>query len=241
MLHAGRARAPSLDDQLAILALLADKVRAGPMVVRVFDGGGDKPIPWLPAPAGAVDARGIELLLLHPDVLKTQVTAIARARATLDVRLLIPLVRDASDVERVRSLAPAALPIGAMIETPDASRAARAIAEAADFVCIGTNDLTALVRGEDRAKAAAAPLDPRVLQIVADVVGAAHGAGRTVTVCGEMAGEPEGALVLAGLGVDAVSVAPSRLSAVHSELAAATPASCSEAARAAMGKGGTSI
>ena len=238
LLHAGRARAPALDDQLAILALVVGKVAAGPVVVRVFDGGGDKPIAWLPAPADAPDARGIELLLRYPDVLRAQVTAIARARAKADVRLLIPLVREASDVERVRSLAPAELPIGAMIESPEAGRTARAIAEAADFVCIGTNDLTALVRGEDRAKAAAAPLDPRVLSIVADIVDAAHRAGRSVTVCGEMAGEPDGAVILAGLGVDAVSVSASRLLVVRSALAAATPASCGEAARNAMGRRG---
>jgi len=238
LLHGGHARAPTLDDQLAILALLAGKVAAGPIVVRLFDGGGDKPIAWLPAPQGAPGARGIELLLRHPDVLRTQVTAIARAAATADVRLLIPLVREAADVERVRALAPAAFPIGAMIESPEAARAASAIAEAADFVCIGTNDLTALVRGEDRAKAAGAPLDPRVLAIVADVALAAHRAGRTVTVCGEMAGEPDAAIILAGLGVDAVSVAPSRLLAVRSALAEATPESSFVAAQTAMGKKG---
>jgi multiphosphoryl transfer protein len=236
LLHAGRVRAPPLEDQVAMLALIAGKVAAGSIVVRLFDGGGDKPIVWLAAPDAST--RGIELLFRHPDVLRTQVTAIARAAATADVRLLIPLAREAGDVERVRSLAPAKLPIGAMIETPEAAGSASAIAEAADFVCIGTNDLTALVRGEDRAKAGAAPPDPRVLAIIGDVIHAAHRAGRTVTVCGEMAGEPDGAVILAGLGVDAISVAPSRFWAVRGALAAATVASCGEAARAAMGEKG---
>jgi multiphosphoryl transfer protein len=237
LLHAGRVRAPTLEDQVAMLALIAGKVGRGPIVVRLFDGGGDKPIAWLAAP-GAASARGIELLFRHPDVLRTQVTAIARAAAAVDMRLLIPLAQGAGDVERVRSLAPRTLPIGAMIETPEASYAAAAIAEAADFVCIGTNDLTALVRGEDRSKAGAAPPDPRVLAIIVDIIRAAHGAGRTVTVCGEMAGEPDAAIILAGLGVDAVSVSPSRLGAVRSALVAATVASCDAAARAAMGKKG---
>jgi phosphocarrier protein FPr/phosphocarrier protein len=239
LLHAPRARVPTLDEELAILALVAGKVGSGQVVVRLFDGGGDKPIAWLPAPADAPGARGIELLFRHPDVLRTQVTAIARAGKAADVRLLIPLVGQPGDVERVRALAPAGLRIGAMIETPAAVRAARAIAEAADFVCIGTNDLTALVRGEDRATAAAAPLDAGVLALVADVVDAAHRAGRAVTVCGEMAGEPDGALILVGLGVDAISVAPSRLAIVRSALAAASPESSRAAARAAMGKKGT--
>jgi phosphoenolpyruvate-protein kinase (PTS system EI component) len=82
-------------------------------------------------------------------------------------------------------------------------------------------------------------LDPRVLALIAEVVVAAHGAGRSVTVCGEMAGEPEGAMILAGLGVDAISVAPSRLAEVRDALSAASAASCGDAARRAMGNVGT--
>jgi phosphoenolpyruvate-protein kinase (PTS system EI component) len=152
-----------------------------------------------------------------------------------EVRLLIPFVRDAADVELVRALAPPSLAVGAMIESPGAVEAASAIARAADFVCIGTNDLTALVRGEDRAVAADAPLDPHVLALVAEVVEAAHRAGRAVTVCGEMAGDPRGATILVGLGVDAISVAPSRLADVRAVLAAASTASSEEAAQTAMG------
>jgi phosphotransferase system HPr (HPr) family protein len=236
LLHAGRTRAPTLDDQAAILELLAGKVRAGPVVVRLFDGGGDKPLAWLPAPPETPDVRGIALIAQHAAVLRDQATAIARLAAGAEVRLLIPLVRDASDVHLVRALVPPTLAIGAMIETPDAVRATAAIAEAADFVCIGTNDLTASVRGEDRAVAAHAPLDPRVLALIAEVVGASHRAGCSVTVCGEMAGEPAGALILAGLGVDAISVAPARWAEVRRALASATPASCEAAARRAMGK-----
>ncbi|HMI87708.1 MAG TPA: HPr family phosphocarrier protein [Polyangiaceae bacterium] len=236
LLHSGRARAPDLEDQVAMLALLAGKIRTGPLVVRLFDGGGDKPIAWLPAPADAPDARGIALLARHREVLEDQVKAIARVAAGGDVRLLIPWVRDPSDVELVRALVPRTLAIGAMIESPGAVTAASAVAAAADFVCIGTNDLTALVRGEDRAVAAHAPLDARVLALIVDVVGAAHGVGRSVTICGEMAGEPLGAQILVGLGVDAISVAPARWADVRRVLAAASRASCEEAARRAMGK-----
>jgi phosphoenolpyruvate-protein kinase (PTS system EI component) len=219
-----------------MLALLAGKIRTGPLVVRLFDGGGDKPIAWLPAPADAPDARGIALLARHREVLEDQVKAIARVAAGGDVRLLIPWVRDPSDVELVRALVPRTLAIGAMIESPGAVTAASAVAAAADFVCIGTNDLTALVCGEDRAVAAHAPLDARVLALIVDVVGAAHGVGRSVTICGEMAGEPLGAQILVGLGVDAISVAPARWADVRRVLAAASRASCEEAARRAMGK-----
>jgi phosphotransferase system HPr (HPr) family protein len=236
LLHAGCERAPAIVDQAEMLELLAGKVGTGPLVVRLFDGGGDKPIAWLPAPPAAPELRGIALLARHPDILRDQATAIARAATRADVRVLIPLTGGAADVELVRTLVPSSVAVGAMIETPAAVKSALAIAEAADFICIGTNDLTALVRGEDRAVAGHALFDARVLELVAEVVTAAHRVGRSVTVCGEVAGEPGGAEILVGLGVDAISVAPSRWAEVRRALAAATPASCDLAARKAMGK-----
>ena len=236
LLHAGTERVPAPDDQRAMIELVVGKVGTGPIVVRLFDGGGDKPVAWLPAPDDAPHLRGIALLARHPEILGGQATAIADAAERADVRLLIPLVHGAADVELVRALVPASVAVGAMIETPAAVKSALDIAEAADFVCIGTNDLTALVRGEDRAVAGSAMFDPRVVELVAEVVEAAHRAGRSVTVCGEIAGEPRGAEILVGLGVDAISVAPSRWADVRGTLAGATLASCEQAARKAMGK-----
>ncbi|MET0592802.1 MAG: HPr family phosphocarrier protein [Polyangiaceae bacterium] len=236
LLHGGR-RAPRIDEQLATLALVAGKVHEGPIVVRLFDGGGDKALAWLPAPSDAPDARGIALLAWHAAILRDQVSAIGRAREGGDVRLLIPFVESAADVEKVRALCPSSLAVGAMIESPAGVSAARAIADAADFICIGTNDLAASIRGEDRSKMSLTTLDPSVLAAVSTIVRAAHAADRAVTVCGEMAGEPEGACILAGLGVDAVSVAPSRFLAVKNALLAATAAACSEAADRATKKG----
>ena len=234
LLHAASLRAPILEDQLATLALIVGKASTGPVVVRLFDGGGDKPLAWLPAPPEAPGARGIDLLARYPKLLRTQVDAIARVAQHADVRLLLPLTRDASDVRGVRALAPPTLAVGAMIETPEAVRAASEIAAVADFVCIGTNDLTAAVRGEDRAGVASAPLDRRVLTLIAEIVKAAHLAGKPVTVCGEMAGDVEGATVLVGLGVDAISVAPARLVDVKMGLAAMSAASCVEALERVM-------
>jgi phosphotransferase system HPr (HPr) family protein len=237
LLHAGKKRAPSVEEQWAALALVADKIDHGPLVVRLFDGGGDKPLAWLPAPQDAPEARGIALLARHGDVLRSQVAAIARAGAHADARILIPIVERASDVREVRALAPAGLAVGAMIESERGVAAANEIAGAADFICVGTNDLSAAILGQDRSKMAALPIDARVLAAISAIVQAAHGAGRAVTVCGEMAGEPEGALVLAGLGVDAVSVAPSRFAPVREALAAASASSCSKVAELALGKG----
>ena len=237
LFFSNRSRPPSAQDQLAMLLLVAGKVARGPIVARLFDAGGDKPLAWLAPPADAPELRGFDLLRRHPEVLRAQIGAMVRAAERADVRVLIPLVQRADDVDFVRKLLPAPIALGAMIESPDAARAADEIAAAADFVCIGTNDLAAFVRGEDRARALAAPQDPSVLLLVRTIVEAAHRHRRSVTVCGEIAGDPETAVILAGIGVDAVSVAPSRFAPVKGALAAASDDACREAALRAIGKG----
>lgn len=226
LLFADRGVAPSEEEQVAAYAAVAAKTE-GPCVVRLFDAGGDKPLPFLPAPATALDARGFALLAAHPAVLAAQVRAIARVpRAAV----LIPLVRGPEDVAAVRALAPSGARVGAMVETPAAAHAAAAIAEAADFVCIGTNDLSCETLGIARAAGPDA-LDPRVLAHVRRTVEGAHAHGRAVTVCGEVAADPHGARVLLGLGVDALSVAPARLSALVLDLADVTRERCEALAR----------
>ena len=232
--HAGRASPPTETEQLATIAAVARKAKGRLVVVRLFDAGGDKPLEWLSPPDHAPDARGIELLFLHDAVIGAQLRALARARASgADVRVLLPLVRSAADVETVRARSSGALPVGAMIETPDAVRDAASIALVADFICIGTNDLTALTLGLDRADASLT-LDPRVLALVARILEAAHAHGRTVTVCGEIAANPRGARVLVGMGVDALSVTPSAVASVRAELSTTTLEDCQALARAAM-------
>jgi phosphoenolpyruvate-protein kinase (PTS system EI component) len=213
LIFAQWASAPSELQQFGALRAIGASAGRTPVVVRLFDAGGDKSLPWLRAPDGSAHARGIELLFMHPTLLATQLRSIARAAERTDVRALLPLVGCAGDVERVRALTNGKLPIGAMIETPQAVEQSEAIAAVSDFICIGTNDLFASVTGQDRAGSTLS-LDARVLRMIARVVSAAHAHARKVTVCGEMAGEPHSARLLVGLGVDAISVASSRFAKV---------------------------
>jgi phosphotransferase system HPr (HPr) family protein len=229
LLFADARRAPSFEQQRASYAAIASRAGGHPVIVRLFDAGGDKPLPWL---SGSPDARGIALLRESPARLDEQLRAIAAAAASGDVRVLLPLTRGAEDVELVRALC-GSLPVGAMIETRAAAEDADAIAAVADFVCIGTNDLAADVLGLPRGDARAA-LDRRVLALVERTTLAAHARDRSVTVCGELAGDDEGAQVLVGLGVDALSVAPSRLAPIKAALASSTLEACREAARSAL-------
>jgi phosphoenolpyruvate-protein kinase (PTS system EI component) len=233
-MFAGRRTAPSESEQLAALLVLGAKARGRPIVVRLFDAGGDKPVPWLGEPSDP--SRGIGRLLKHPEVLATQLRALARARERADVRVLLPFVRAADEVKAVRRVAGPTLQIGAMIESPDAVDAVDAIASAADFVSIGTNDLTATTLGLDRG-ADAPSSHPRVLALVGRTIAAAHARGRKVAVCGEMAGDPQGARVAVGLGADALSVAPARLALVRRELGRAVLERCRAEALATIDAG----
>ncbi len=222
---ASRGAPPSESELALALSALASQVGDKPLVVRLYDAGGDKPLVWLRAPASAPGARGIALLLAHEDVLAAQLGAITRVAGAHDLRVLIPLVRSPADIAAVRARAPGGVPIGAMIETPEAAAQAGVIAAAADFVSIGTNDLAASL-GEDA-------LGPRVLREIARIVEAARARGRDVTVCGELAGDPRGARILVGLGVQGLSVSPTKLGLVKAALRAVTREDCEAEARRA--------
>lgn len=228
LLFAARSVAPSEDEQYASVLAVARTARGKTVTVRLFDGGGDKPLPWLPPRS---DERGMALLFANADVLCAQVRAIERAAKSKAIRVVLPMCRSAHDVHSIRALA--ALQVGAMIETPEAARDAAEIAHAADFVCIGTNDLAALVLGVGRAQAATA-IHPRVLAVVDEIVQAAHAQRRRVTVCGEIAADPHGSRVLIGLGVDALSVAPARFAEVARTLSATTRPECRALAEEAL-------
>jgi multiphosphoryl transfer protein len=233
LVFAGHARAPSEVEQFAALRAIAAPAGSGPVVVRLFDAGGDKPLEWLPAPAHSPLARGVELLFMHPGVLDTQLRAIVRAAEHVRVRVLLPLVRCARDVERIRELCHGKLAVGAMIETPEAVDHIDEVAAAADFICIGTNDLSAVVTGQARADSTLS-FDTRVLRMIERVIAVAHTCARKVSVCGEIAGDPHGARILVGLGVDAISVAAARFAKVKLSLRDVTVEDCRGVAREAL-------
>jgi phosphotransferase system enzyme I (PtsI) len=168
--------------------------------------------------------RGIRLLLKHPEILKTQLRAILRLSATHAVSILLPMVGGVEDlletrnaIASVKTLLTAEhkefnrqIPMGAMIETPAAAVLIRRLAREADFFSIGTNDLVQYLLTTDRMSAEVAsyyePLHPAVLQVLAAVVISAKSENKTISLCGEMAGNPAYTSLLLGLGFRSFSV-----------------------------------
>jgi phosphoenolpyruvate-protein kinase (PTS system EI component) len=193
--------------------------------VRVLDFGGDKTPPFL----RHTSKRGIELLLAHRNALAAQLrAAIGAAGDRCELRLLLPLVTSPDQVRIARELAREAAraagvaeapPLGAMVELPAAAERAAELAAEADFLSIGTNDLTASTLDVDRFAAGEAPAHhPRVLEHVARTVRAAHAAGIPVEVCGEAASDPVSLPLLVGLGADELSVGAARVGAVRAQV-----------------------
>lgn len=236
---AGRARAPTEDEQAEAYEAVLRAAGDAPVVMRLADIGGDKPLPYLPVEPETNPFLGVRAIRLddrHPDLFPTQIAAVLRAsaRAGRPVSIMAPMVADAADVRRVRELVergrakvPDAPPprVGIMIEIPSAVLLADQLAEVVDFMSIGTNDLTQYLLAADRTNPSLAgrqdALHPAVLRAVARVVeGAARAPGRPeVAVCGELAGDPAGAMLLVGLGVDELSMGPASFGAVKRAIA----------------------
>lgn len=237
---AGRTSPPSEADQAEAYRRVLDAAGDRPVVFRLADIGGDKPLPYVTIPSEAnpfLGVRAIRLADSHPDLFAIQLRAILRASADAGrpASIMAPMVADADDVDRVRALVEAAraeiadapVPrVGIMVEIPSAVLLADELSSRVDFMSIGTNDLTQYLLAADRTNPALAerqdPLHPAVLRAVHRVVEGARGAGTgcEVAVCGEMAGDPAGALLLVGLGVDELSMAPASMNAVKHAVAA---------------------
>jgi dihydroxyacetone kinase phosphotransfer subunit len=244
LLMADCAQLPDEDAQVGQLTDILDVLGERPVVVRVLDVGGDKPVRALrldPQRNGFLGIRGLRWLLRHPDVLRTQLRAICRAAVGHRVAVMAPMVTLAWEAvafreavaDAVASLAADGVEhqrpdgVGVMIEVPAAALAADEIAAAADFVSIGTNDLVAYTMAADRAEPGVAALaDPAataVWRILEQACAGAARVGADVSVCGELAADERFCARLAELGVSELSMAAGRIPAVKALLRATTP------------------
>ena len=239
-----RTEQPSVAEQVRAYRSVFATFAGRRVVVRTLDAGSDKALPFLELAEEANPAlgvRGFRAAATRPEVLYDQLKAIKEAAdaETADVWVMAPMI---TTLEEVRSFAQVAhsvdLPIiGVMIETPAAALQAEQILAEVDFVSIGTNDLAQYTFAADRQSAPLAslnnPWQPALLRMIEMVTRAATVSGKPVGVCGEAAADPLLALVVTGLGISSLSMAPRALAGVGHSLAAVTFEQCRRAARAA--------
>ncbi len=223
---------PSFDWQLEVYGEMAIKLAGLPMVIRTFDLGGDKLPPFLALDElrnrSSLHLRGLRFSLSEKNLLDAQLRAIVQVAQTADVRILFPMVVGSHDfaqaieaVDRaVQQLDVLRRPaVGAMIETPAALFALDEILELADFIAIGTNDLTQYMLAADRDLSEGTDdctaMHPAVLRAIQQIVQSSQQWSRPVCVCGEEAADADFARLLVGLGIRELSVSPNRAAAIR--------------------------
>jgi len=219
----------SEDDQYYQYRRVVERMKGKPAVFRTVDAGGDKPLPFFQTPPEtnpALGWRGIRISLEMPDLFIPQLRALLRAAVHGDARILLPMVTSVEELRAVRTLLISIgselknagvpfrenVPVGAMIEVPAAAYSMDAICEYADFVSIGTNDLVQYLLGVDRDNTRVGslydPYHPGVLRTIANIVARANANNREVSLCGELASDPQTTPLLLGLGLRSLSMTP---------------------------------
>jgi len=238
-LYLGSDRLPSEDEQFEVYRSVLRRMKPRPVVLRTLDLGGDKFLSHVSVSRELnpfLGLRAIRLCLRYPEVFKTQLRAMLRASPYGKARIMFPLVTGIMQVRQAKAilgqvreeLAEKGVPfspeveVGIMIEVPSAALTADILAGEVDFFSIGTNDLIQYTLAVDRVNEQVAdlydPHHPSVLRLIRNVIECGHRRGIWVGLCGEMAGNPDLACLLVGMGVDELSMAASAVPEVKQRI-----------------------
>ena len=245
-----RNAAPNEDEQARAYVAVAAGFGTRPVTIRTLDIGGDKPLAYLPLPREenpVLGLRGLRVSLREPALLRTQMRALLRAAEQGRVRVMLPMVNDLMELQAARAIWEQAAselgmssrpPLGVMIETPAAALLADQLAAQADFLSIGSNDLSQYVLAVDRGHAElAAQLDalhPAVLRLIAQIVVAAKRHGRSVSICGGLGSDLEATPLLLGLGLRELSALPATIPRLKRRVRELDLSACEALARQAL-------
>ncbi|WP_375505204.1 phosphoenolpyruvate--protein phosphotransferase [uncultured Nostoc sp.] len=240
-LYLDRTSAPTEEEQLEVYQAIAQVLDNRPLIIRTLDVGGDKPLPYLRVGFSEANPflgwRGIRFCLDHLDLFKTQLRAILRASVGHQIKIMLPMIASVTEVRAAKVILgevqaelnqagisfDAAMKVGIMVEVPSAVAIADQLAAEVDFFSIGTNDLSQYVMASDRTNPRVAnlvdALHPAVLRMVQQTIQAAHAAGISVGLCGELAADTLATPILLGLGLDELSVNPQSIPGVKQAIA----------------------
>lgn len=230
-LYLGREKLPSEEELFEAYRTAAERMKGRSVIIRTLDIGADKQASYLNLPAEenpALGLRGLRLCLAHPELFLPQLRAIYRASAYGNLSLMFPMVTSLWELREAKRLctqvcleleddgvAYREIPIGIMIETPAAALEAREFAKEADFLSVGTNDLTQYTLAQDRQNAALErffdPCHPALLKLLRSIAEAAGQAGIWAGICGELAGDATLAGMFLDMGYRELSMAPGRI------------------------------
>lgn len=237
-----RSSAPSEEEQYTVYRNAVSASAGQKLVIRTADFGGDKPLSYATIPVESnpfLGLRGIRFSLTERSMLETQLRALLRASISGPINIMIPMVSTVEEVREVQALVTRIkeslnkrgsqgfnYKLGIMIETPSAVNMIEELLREVDFVSIGTNDLAQYTMAADRTNDNVAGLasgwQPAVLRAVASTISAARNAGKSVTICGEMAGEPDFTPLLVASGLREFSMSPDRIPDVRASIESLT-------------------
>lgn len=257
-LYIGRKEPPDENTQSATYAELLKAFGSRPVVIRTMDFGADKfddRVSVLREANPVLGLRSIRLSFEREDLFRAQVRAILRASVHGSVRVMFPMITDQAEFRKAREIVESvkaeltrkrvkfapSIPIGAMIELPAAALEAEHLLQEADFLSIGSNDLTQYTLGVDRTNGRVAhlyrPHHPAVCRLISLTVEAGLRAKKPVSLCGEMAGNPRYVPLLIGIGVRTFSMAPARVGPVIDLMRRVVVPECEALAKASLASG----
>jgi phosphotransferase system enzyme I (PtsI) len=231
-------RLPSEDEQFESYRKAVVAMKGRPVTIRTLDIGADKPLDTAEETAlnPALGLRAIRYCLAEPQMFLVQLRAILRASAFGPIKMLIPMLAHAFEIDQTLVMVEqakaqlraanrkfdAAIPVGAMIEIPAAALTLPLFVKRMDFLSVGTNDLIQYTLAIDRVDHEVAhlynPLHPAILQLLATTIAVGAKAGIPVSVCGEMAGDTKLTRLLLGMGLREFSMHPAQILAVKNEV-----------------------
>jgi len=227
-----------------------------PVIVRTVDLGADKYTQskrFAPEPNPFLGLRSIRFCLQNLMMFKTQLHAVLRASVLGEIKIMFPLITNIQELMQARMILRDVMEdlddesiaynkdiqVGIMVETPSAALTASTLARDVDFFSIGTNDLTqytlAVDRGNELVSTLYSSVDPAVLRLIRTVIQDAHKAEIDLHVCGEMASEPEHIMLLLGMGVRTISLAPPMIPEIKQIIRSVTMEDCNSVARKILG------